>query len=225
MQNTEHQIETHIPRLRRYARALTGESTRADDLVQDTLERAWSKFSLWRHGSDLRAWLFSIMHNVYLNQLDARARRPEEALPEEFDIPVAAMQERALEIRDLSAALAQLPPLEGRLGLAYDNKLWTVGSLLRLVSEQDRVDVNKGNIVGQDIGRTAGFAVFSLNAGYRTKKGPLISGGIDNLFDKTYAEHISRTGSPTGGIAGFDQTTRVNEPGRNLWVKLNIALD
>lgn len=122
-------------------------------------------------------------------------------------------------------ALAQLPPLEGRLGLTYDNKVWTVGSLLRLVSEQGRFDANKGNIVGQDIGRTPGFAVFSLNGGYRPKKGTLISGGIDNLFDKTYAEHISRTGSPTGGIAGFDQTTRVNEPGRNLWVKLNIALD
>lgn len=122
-------------------------------------------------------------------------------------------------------ALAQLPPLEGRLGLTYDNKLWTVGSLLRLVSEQNRFDLNKGNIVGQDIGRTAGFAVFSLNAGYRLKKGALISGGIDNLFDRTYAEHISRTGSPTGGIAGFDQTTRVSEPGRNLWVKLNVVLD
>jgi len=110
MRDSEHQIEAHIPRLRRYARALTGEAARADDLVQDTLERAWSKFSLWRRGSDLRAWLFSIMHNVYLNQLDARARRPEEALPEAFDIPVAPAQERALEIRDLSAALAQLPP-------------------------------------------------------------------------------------------------------------------
>ncbi len=109
MRDNEHPIEAHIPRLRRYARALTGEAARADDLVQDTLERAWSKLSLWRRGSDLRAWLFSIMHNVYLNQLDARARRPEEALPEAFDIPVAPAQEHALEIRDLSTALAQLP--------------------------------------------------------------------------------------------------------------------
>lgn len=110
MLNSDHQIESHIPRLRRYARALTGDAVRADDLVQDTLERAWTKFSLWRRGSDLCAWLFSIMHNVFVNQLDARARRPEEAWPEEFDIPVAPAQERALEIRDLSAALAQLPP-------------------------------------------------------------------------------------------------------------------
>lgn len=118
--------------------------------------------------------------------------------------------------------LAQLPPLEGRLGLGYDNKVWSVGALLRLVSEQDRIDANKGNIVGQDIGRTAGFGIFSLNAGYRPKKGVLVSGGIDNLFDKTYAEHISRNGAM---VAGFDQTIRVNEPGRNIWLKLNVALD
>ncbi len=102
-------LETHIPRLRRYARALTGDAVRADDLVQDTLERAWRKFSLWRRGSDLRAWLFSIMHNLYVNQLDARGRRPEEALPHDLEIPVASEQERGLELRDLSTALMQLP--------------------------------------------------------------------------------------------------------------------
>src|SRR5437763_1239907 len=58
-----------IPRLRRYARVLTGEASRADDLVQDTLARGWEKRRMWRTGSDLRAWLFTIMHNVYVNQL------------------------------------------------------------------------------------------------------------------------------------------------------------
>ena len=57
-----------IPRLRRYARVLTGNAARADDLVQDTLARAWVKRKLWRAGSDLRAWLFTIMHNVHANQ-------------------------------------------------------------------------------------------------------------------------------------------------------------
>ncbi|HEY2816704.1 MAG TPA: sigma factor, partial [Casimicrobiaceae bacterium] len=52
-----------IPRLRRYARVLTGETTRADDLVQETLARAWEKRRLWAAGTDLRAWLFTIMHN------------------------------------------------------------------------------------------------------------------------------------------------------------------
>lgn len=121
--------------------------------------------------------------------------------------------------------LAQLPPLETRLGLTYDNQVWSVGSLLRLVSRQNRVDINKGNIVGQDIGATAGFAVFSLNAGYRPKKGVLVSAGVDNLFDRTYAEHISKSGTGAFVPAGYDQTIRVNEPGRTLWMKAQIALD
>jgi len=62
-------------RLRRYARALVGDRYVADDLVQDTLERAWNKFYLWRPGSDLRAWLFTIMHNVFVNQASAAATR------------------------------------------------------------------------------------------------------------------------------------------------------
>jgi iron complex outermembrane receptor protein len=119
-------------------------------------------------------------------------------------------------------ALAQLPPLEGRLGLNYDNKVWTVGALWRLVSSQDRVDANKGTIVGQDIGATSGFGIFSVNGGYRAKKGVLLTGGIDNLFDKTYAEHISRAGA---AVAGYDRTTRINEPGRTAWLKLNVTLD
>lgn len=62
------QVIEHLPGLRRYARALTGDAWAADDLVQDTLERACRKWLLWRRGSDLRAWLFTLMHNLYLNQ-------------------------------------------------------------------------------------------------------------------------------------------------------------
>ena len=64
-------IVPYIPNLRRYARALVGDRDGADDLVQDTLERAVRKFHLWKPG-DLRAWLFSIMHNVFVNQLKSR---------------------------------------------------------------------------------------------------------------------------------------------------------
>jgi iron complex outermembrane recepter protein len=117
--------------------------------------------------------------------------------------------------------LAQLPPLEGRIGLTYDNKTWSVGSLLRMVAEQNRYDVNKGNIVGQDLGRTPGFTVFSLNGSYRPAKAVLVSAGVDNLFNKEYAEHISRTGQTM--ISGYEQTIRVNEPGRFLWMKANVT--
>ena len=63
-----HQVVEQLPGLRRYARVLTGEAWAADDLVQDTLERACTKWLLWRTGTDLRAWLFTLMHNLYLNQ-------------------------------------------------------------------------------------------------------------------------------------------------------------
>ncbi len=100
-------IAEHIPRLRRYARALAGDSHRADDLVQDTLERALTKFHLWRHGSDLRAWMFSIMHNVFVNQLKARR---ELALDEATEAALeSAPQSDPLQVRDLDAALRRLP--------------------------------------------------------------------------------------------------------------------
>lgn len=111
MGNTEPRIEQHIPSLRRYARALLGERSRADDLVQDTLERAWGRLHLWRSGSDLRAWLFTIMHNLYVNQLRQNHNSlvgvslDEEAL----NIPIRATQEDGLEMHDLMAALSRLP--------------------------------------------------------------------------------------------------------------------
>jgi len=103
-------ITQQIPRLRRYARALTGERSAADDLVQDTLERAWNKFHLWRRGSDLRAWLFTIMHNVFINQVRARAAMPVVPLDDEImELPAHTAQVDRLEIRDLDAALIRLP--------------------------------------------------------------------------------------------------------------------
>lgn len=101
-------MASHIPRLRRYARALVGDRMLADDLVQDTLERALAKYHLWRPGSDLRAWLFSIMHSVFVNQV--RARKPlAAALDDNRDRSAAAEGAERLEIRDLEVALAQLP--------------------------------------------------------------------------------------------------------------------
>ena len=82
----DHQpLVDQIPGLRRYARALTGDAWAADDLVQDTLERACRKWRLWLVGSDLRAWLFSIMHNLYVSQLRSRQRRPDLLLASSLD--------------------------------------------------------------------------------------------------------------------------------------------
>ena len=110
MNEFDTQIEQLIPRLRRYARALTGERSVADDLVQDTLERAWNKLHLWRRGSDLRAWLFTIMHNTYVNQVRSRSAAALVPLDgEAYDAPVRATQADMLEVRDLDTALQRLP--------------------------------------------------------------------------------------------------------------------
>ena len=100
-------IAEQIPRLRRYARALTRQSARADDLVQDTLERSWARRHLWRPGTDLRAWMFTIMHNLFVNQM--RRREPEPLDDERLEVPTPGDQEARLAQRDLERALARLP--------------------------------------------------------------------------------------------------------------------
>lgn len=60
-------IEEQISSLRRYARALVGDLTRADDLVQDCLTRAWERKHLWKGRGSMRAWLFTILHNLHAN--------------------------------------------------------------------------------------------------------------------------------------------------------------
>ena len=97
-----------IPRLRRYARALVGDRATADDLVQDTLERAWAKLHLYRRGTDLRAWLFTVMHNVHVNRV--RASRVTDTLEDEMpELAQRPAQGDALLVRDLDRAITRLP--------------------------------------------------------------------------------------------------------------------
>jgi len=107
MNEAERLVEL-IPRLRRYARALAGDRATADDLVQDTLERAWAKLHLYRRGTDLRAWLFTVMHNVHVNRV--RATRPTDTLEEEMpELAQRPAQGDALLVRDIGRAIARLP--------------------------------------------------------------------------------------------------------------------
>ncbi len=108
MNEAERLVEL-IPRLRRYARALVGDRATADDLVQDTLERAWTKLHLYRRGTDLRAWLFTVMHNVHVNRV--RAARATDTLEEEMpELAQRASQGDSLLVRDLDRAISRLPP-------------------------------------------------------------------------------------------------------------------
>lgn len=103
----------HIPSLRRYARALTGDPWAADDLVQDTLERACAKWRLWHVGSDLRAWLFALMHNLQANHWRAGQRRQAAGVQVDLDEVVDELQaapsgsDTAI---DLQRCLLRLPP-------------------------------------------------------------------------------------------------------------------
>jgi len=108
--DTHRDIEAEIPRLRRYARALTRDAVGADDLVQDTLTRALGKMHLWQEGSDLRAWLFTILHNQYVNHIRRAVREGAAVALNETEpmLSRAPQQARRLELRDLERAMAQL---------------------------------------------------------------------------------------------------------------------
>ncbi|MBF0272684.1 MAG: TonB-dependent copper receptor [Magnetococcales bacterium] len=120
--------------------------------------------------------------------------------------------------------LAQQPPLEFRLAADYDDKTYSAGVLWRLAASQDRLDIGSGNIVfgGADINESAGFGVLSINGGYRLNKEIKWTAGVDNVLDKAYAEHLSNDGL---AALGFPANTRINEPGRTVWVKLSFDLD
>jgi len=101
--------------------------------VQDTLERAWTKLHLYREGTDLRAWLFTVMHNVHVNQV--RAARPTAALEEDMpELAQRAVQGDALLVRDLERAIAGLPAAQREVlllvaleDLSYDETARVLG--------------------------------------------------------------------------------------------------
>jgi RNA polymerase sigma-70 factor (ECF subfamily) len=122
-------IEAEIPYLRRYGRALTGTADGADDLVQDGLERAIARFDQFRPGTNLRAWLFTIIHNVRCDQHRRAVRRgmevPIEDAPERLS--TRADQADALYLRDFKRAFGRLSEphrqvlaLVGIEGMTYD---------------------------------------------------------------------------------------------------------
>ncbi|MGA8758738.1 MAG: sigma-70 family RNA polymerase sigma factor [Stellaceae bacterium] len=111
MTDFAHLLEGEIPRLRRYARALTRDTSRADDLVQSCLLRAVAKQHLWQEGTDLRAWLFTILHNQHVNDV-RRSAREGNAIPVEevaAALPVTANVYDSLQLRDFNRAIGRLP--------------------------------------------------------------------------------------------------------------------
>ena len=122
-------IEQQIPRLRRYARALTRNRERADDLVQDTLSRALVKEQFWQPGTDLRAWLFTIMHNQNVNNVRRAVRESRMVDMEQLSpMPATTDPTASRQMFELERALAQLPLeqrqvilLVGLEGMSYED--------------------------------------------------------------------------------------------------------
>ena len=132
-------LEPLIPALRRYAYALTRDHTDADDLVQDTLERALSRWMLRRPDGELRAWLFAILRNLYINTWRRRRRQGTSVELDEATMPAtAARQESVLEVHDVLAAIDQLPEEQK--------------SLLLLVGVEDFSYDDAARLLGMPIG-------------------------------------------------------------------------
>ena len=143
------QIEALIPRLRRYARAMVHDTVAADDLVQDCLVRALGKIHLWERGTDLRAWLFTILHNQHIS-LARQAARQRDIIELQKYKPGSApspSQMVTLELRDLKRAIARLPEeqrsvilLVGLEGMRYEE----VASIVNLPVGTVRSRVSRG---------------------------------------------------------------------------------
>lgn len=105
------ELEVHIASLRRYARSLLRNRVDAEDLVQEALARAISRADSFQAGTNLRAWLFTILHNVHVNQVRSRASRPDEVPVEsvEHRLTTPARQEERVEVREMMRAVDELP--------------------------------------------------------------------------------------------------------------------
>ncbi len=104
-------LSEHLPRLRRYARTLVADPDRADDLVQDCVTRALENSDRWQPGTDLRAWLFTLMHNLHISQVRYQSVRPTAVPLEEAPFLAAAEdnQESHERLRRLQQHLYHLP--------------------------------------------------------------------------------------------------------------------
>ncbi len=129
-------VSDHIPNLRRYARVLVRDAVHAEDLVQDCLERAISREHLWRQGTNLRAWLFTILHNLYINQYlrHGSVGTVVPLLEEHALVSCPARQFHSVTLADLARAFDDLPKQEqqvvllvGLEGMQYEDAAEALG--------------------------------------------------------------------------------------------------
>lgn len=109
--------------------------------------------------------------------------------------------------------IAQTPPVNGKLQLDYNGTKWAAGTRVRFATGQDRIDT--AMVGATEVGESAGYGVLDVYGRYNLSKSTKVRFGVDNLLDKTYAEHVSRRNLDLSGTI-----ERVNEPGRTAWLKL-----
>jgi RNA polymerase sigma-70 factor (ECF subfamily) len=146
-------IEQHIPALRRYARALVRDGDRADDLVQDCLERGIARIDQFRPGTNLRTWLFTILHNLHCDNLRRQNRRGVHVPIDDWmeTAQTGAEQPRAMHLRDFRRALRGLPASDRQIllligveGFTYEEAAEVLGVAIgtvksRLFRARDRL--------------------------------------------------------------------------------------
>lgn len=111
--------------------------------------------------------------------------------------------------------IAQIPPLNGRVGLEYMQSDWSAGGRVRFAAKQDRIDT----LSGLDTIETPGYGVVDLYGSYNITQTTVLKAGIDNLFDELYAEHVNRA---YAGIFGNPQD-RIYEPGISFWARIDTT--
>ena len=150
-------IEAHIPALRRYARALVRDSDRADDLVQDCLERGISRFGQFRPGTNLRTWLFTILHNLHCDNLRRQKRQGVHVPIDDWmqTAQTTADQSRVMHLRDfrrtfrgLQESDQQILLLIGVEGFSYEEAAAVLGVAVgtvksRLFRARDRLKLHE----------------------------------------------------------------------------------
>lgn len=117
MDDVRKNIEEHLPALQRYAMSLACHPSAAQDLVQECTLRAISKSRMFKQGTNLRAWLFTILHNLHVSDVRQRAKRPEVKNPDEVleRMAVQPTQLSSSMLREVGEAMSLLPQAQQRI--------------------------------------------------------------------------------------------------------------
>jgi len=142
---------------------------------------------------------------LYGFELESKIR-----LTNNLDLSGSLALVRATNTTDNNRPIAQTPPVNGKIQLDYSSNKWGAGARINFASSQDRIDL----FSKQEVGETAGYGTLDLYGNYKINKTVSLRAGIDNVMDKTYAEHASRS-----NIMDIN-AIKVNEPGRTAWLKL-----